>query len=162
MIKGTAKTGLAVLILAGFIDAAQAAGQSGARDWTGCYVGGQVGGVWGRSEDWIVRTPGGAFFGQSLGGHEADGWIGGVQAGCDYQLGQTVFGIRGDYGWADASGTHASALEFGVFYHSEIEALASITGRIGMLGTAPLAISKVVWPGSATIIQPQQLYLERL
>jgi len=31
-----------------------------ALSWTGCYAGAGVGGVWGSSEKWIVRTPGGA------------------------------------------------------------------------------------------------------
>jgi outer membrane immunogenic protein len=39
--------------------------------WTGCYAGGHAGGLWAKQDDWIVRTPGGAFFGQSLGGHDA-------------------------------------------------------------------------------------------
>jgi outer membrane immunogenic protein len=100
--------------------------------FTGCYVGGNVGGLWAESEKWIVRTPGGDFYGQSLGGHDLDDWIGGVQAGCDYQFtGGVVLGVAGDYGWTDAKGSHASAREFGVFYHSDIESLASVTGRVG-------------------------------
>jgi outer membrane immunogenic protein len=87
---------------------------------------------WAESEKWIARTPGGDFYGQSLGGHDLDDWIGGVQAGCDYQFaGGIVVGIAGDYGWTDAKGSHASAREFGVFYHSDIESLASVTGRVG-------------------------------
>jgi len=31
--------------------------------WTGCYLGGHAGGLWAKQNDWIVRTPGGAFFG---------------------------------------------------------------------------------------------------
>src|SRR5204862_2386971 len=54
--------------------------------WTGCYAGGHAGGLSVRAKDWIVRTPGGAFYGQSIGGHGADSWIAGVQAGCDYQF----------------------------------------------------------------------------
>jgi len=92
----------------------------------------QCGRSWGESEKWIVRTPGGDFYGQSLGGHDLDDWIGGVQAGCDYQFpGGIVVGIAGDYGWTDAKGSHDSAREFGVAYHSEIESLASVTGRVG-------------------------------
>jgi hypothetical protein len=78
-----------------------------------------------------VRTPGGDFYGQSLGGHDLDSFIGGVQAGCDYQFGGLVVGVAGDYGWGDASGSHPSAREFGVTYHSRIESLASVTGRVG-------------------------------
>jgi outer membrane immunogenic protein len=100
--------------------------------WTGCYLGGHAGGLWAKSKEWTVRTPGGAFFGQSLGGHEVDSWFGGVQAGCDYQfVGGFVIGIQGDYALTDAEGSHDSALEFGVAYHSKVKALASVTGRIG-------------------------------
>ncbi len=100
--------------------------------WTGCYVGGHAGGLWAEQKEWIVRTPGGDFFGQSLGGHDADSWVGGVQAGCDYQFaGGFVIGIQGDYAWTDAEGSHDSAREFGVAYHSKVKSLATVTGRIG-------------------------------
>lgn len=100
--------------------------------WTGCYVGGHAAGVWGESSKWIPRTPGGAFEGVSLGAHEVEGAIGGVQAGCDYQTASgVVIGVTGDYGWTGADGTHPSARETGVFYHSEMEALASVGGRLG-------------------------------
>ena len=103
-----------------------------AAHWTGCYAGGHAGGTWGRSDKWIPRTQGGAFEGVSLGGHDVDGFIGGVQAGCDYQLGNgLVAGIGGDYGWTGASGTHPSTHETGVFYHSETDGLGSLTGRLG-------------------------------
>jgi outer membrane immunogenic protein len=100
--------------------------------WTGCYVGGHGGGLWAHHKDWTVRTPGGDFFGQSLGGHDADGWLGGVQAGCDYQLaGSFVIGIQGDYAFADAEGSHDSTREIGVAYHSKVKSLTTVTGRIG-------------------------------
>jgi len=54
--------------------------------WSGCYLGGHANGLWAKSQEWIVRTPGAAFFGRSLGEHEVNGWLGGVQAGCDYQF----------------------------------------------------------------------------
>jgi len=101
-------------------------------NWTGCFVGGHVGGLWAQKKDWTVRTPGGAFFGQSLGGHDDDGWLGGAQAGCDYQFaGGFVVGIQGDYAWADAEGSHDSTREIGVAYHSRVKSLATVTGRIG-------------------------------
>jgi outer membrane immunogenic protein len=100
--------------------------------WTGCYAGGHVGGLWGSSEKWIVETEGGAFEGQSLGGHHMESVIGGLQAGCDYQLANGfVLGVAGGYGWADARGTHPSAREFGVSYHSTMEGIGEVTGRVG-------------------------------
>ena len=99
--------------------------------WTGCHAGGHAGGLWSR-QHWVNQTQGGDFFGASLGGHDQDGFIGGVQAGCDYETGGGfVVGFEGSYAWTDASGSHASARETGVFYHSDVDSLASVTGRVG-------------------------------
>lgn len=99
--------------------------------WTGCYVGAHVGGLWAR-KDWAVRDPGNVFFGQSDGSHDADGWLGGLQAGCDYQFaGGFVIGIAGDYAWADADGSNTSLLFLGSTNHTKVKSLASVTGRIG-------------------------------
>jgi hypothetical protein len=95
--------------------------------WTGCYVGGHAGGLW-SSQQWINQTPSGDFFGQSLGGHDVESWVAGVQAGSDYQF---VIGAHGDYAWTGAEGSHPSVREFSVFYHSDIDLLATVTGRIG-------------------------------
>jgi outer membrane immunogenic protein len=100
--------------------------------WTGCYVGAHAGAVRASATQWIPRTPGGAFVGQSLGRHAATGGLAGGQAGCDYQFtGGFVIGIQGDYAWASAEGSHDSALETGVAYHSKARSLASVTGRVG-------------------------------
>jgi hypothetical protein len=48
-------------------------------------------------------TLGGPFFGEA--DHDVSGWLGGVQAGCDYQFaGGWVIGIQSDYAWTDAEG----------------------------------------------------------
>jgi outer membrane immunogenic protein len=96
--------------------------------WTGCFVGGHVGGLWAR-KDWSNAV------GVPLGGHNVNGWLGGVQGGCDYQFaggfaGGFVIGIQGDYAWADADGSHVFAPD-NVTDRSRIKALASVTGRIG-------------------------------
>ena len=104
--------------------------------WTGCSVGGHVGGLWAR-KDWSDRNisfvPGqpNASFGQSLGGHDADGWLGGVQAGCDYQLGSVVIGIQGDYAWTDAKGSNVNLVAPFVTDQTRVKSLATVTGRIG-------------------------------
>jgi outer membrane immunogenic protein len=100
--------------------------------FTGCFVGGHAAGLWARSEDWIVRTPGGDFFGQSLGSHAVKDWLGGVAAGCDYQFANRfVMGLQGDYAWSNSVGDHDSTRETGVAYHSRVKSLASVTGRVG-------------------------------
>jgi len=101
-------------------------------NWSGCHVGGNAGGYWGDSTQWTVETPGGAFFGESLGEHAVGSWLAGAQAGCDYQFaGGFLAGLEGSYDFAHGEGSHDSAREFGVAYHSEIDGLASATGRIG-------------------------------
>src|SRR5262249_37573177 len=55
--------------------------------WTGCYIGGNVGGAWAHVEVNVVTT------GENHGGNNG-GFAGGGQIGCDYQLNAWVFGIR--------------------------------------------------------------------
>jgi len=98
-------------------------------NWTGCYVGGHVGGLW-ATKDWSGRVPG--FLSVDLGSHDVDSWLGGVQGGCDYQFANGfVIGIAGDYAWTDASGSHNWALNPLIGFHTKIDSLASVTGRVG-------------------------------
>src|SRR5258708_22546619 len=53
--------------------------------WTGCYIGGHVGGLWARKE-WIDHDPASATFGLSDGTHNPSGFLGGLQGGCCYQF----------------------------------------------------------------------------
>jgi hypothetical protein len=46
-------------------------------NWTGCYIGGNVGSLWARKE-WTNATPG-PLIGQAIGSHDITDWIGGVQ-----------------------------------------------------------------------------------
>jgi outer membrane immunogenic protein len=104
-----------------------------AYNWTGCYVGGHFGGIW-ATKDWSIRNPFAPFGGNvvDLGSHDVDSWLGGVQAGCDYQFaGGFVIGIQGDYAWTDADGSNDIAFAPGFTNHSKIKSLATVTGRIG-------------------------------
>jgi outer membrane immunogenic protein len=104
--------------------------------WTGCYIGGNVGGLWAHKE-WTASDP--VFapavpLGTSYGTHDPNSWIGGVQAGCDYQFaGGFVIGIAGDYDWTDAKASNGNLAPFfaGFRDQSRIKGLASVTGRIG-------------------------------
>ena len=111
--------------------------------WTGCFVGGNVGGVW-VNKDWSVGAGdpsigvAGIAAGQAFGSHNANGWLGGFQAGCDYQFaGGWVIGIQGDYDWTRANGSSVDAINnrfFGVTGYndtSSVNSLASVTGRLG-------------------------------
>jgi outer membrane immunogenic protein len=78
-----------------------------AYSWTGCYVGGNVGSAWGRSNPTTVLTNAA---GAPLTNANAlsinaldspnirlDGFTGGGQIGCNYQTGNFVFGIEADF-----------------------------------------------------------------
>jgi outer membrane immunogenic protein len=99
--------------------------------WTGCYVGGHLGGLW-AGKEFVDVTPVGPFFGS--GDHNVNGWLGGVQAGCDYQFvvgGGWVIGIQSDYAWTSAEASHVSRLDPSLTIQTQIESLASVTGRLG-------------------------------
>jgi outer membrane immunogenic protein len=99
--------------------------------WTGCYVGGNGGGIWAKTEWNDTR------FG-SFGDSTASGGLGGLQVGCNYQAGAWVFGVQGDYDWASAKTDNTNVFltanfpGFGpIVNHTEIKSIASVTGRVG-------------------------------
>jgi outer membrane immunogenic protein len=93
--------------------------------WTGCYVGGNVGGLWDKN-DWNDSVLG------DFGSNTASGAVGGVQGGCNYQADAWVVGIQGDYDWTSAHSTNANQfIVFGVTDQTQLKSLASVTGRVG-------------------------------
>ena len=93
--------------------------------WTGCYVGANIGWSEHRAEvfDQVPSPP------VSVGSHSASGFAGGGQAGCDYQVGQWVFGIGGLFDGADVRGHHND--QFGNEWITKTPWFATLTGRIG-------------------------------
>jgi outer membrane immunogenic protein len=65
--------------------------------WTGFYLGGNLGGAWGHGNVTDVFNPGINF----NGGNTNNGvFMGGGQAGFNYQVGSAVFGLEGTFDWA--------------------------------------------------------------
>jgi outer membrane immunogenic protein len=99
--------------------------------WTGCFIGGNGGGLWARKEwyarDTVLRGTVGAPYGD----HDANSWVIGVQAGCDYQMGRVVIGIQGDYDWANAKGSNVNLADVTLGDRTNIRSIASVTGRLG-------------------------------
>jgi outer membrane immunogenic protein len=91
--------------------------------WTGCYIGGNVGGLWAK-KDWSD-----AGFAESS--QDISSWLAGAQVGCNYQVSTWVFGIQGDYDWTNATGTATDNFNLALTDHSQVNALASVTGRVG-------------------------------
>ena len=109
-------------------------------NWTGCYVGGNAGGISANS-DWSDTILGG------FGNNTSSGALGGVQAGCNYQAsgpnywaGGLVLGIQGDYDWTSINGSVTNGLPLavavGLTDQTQIKSLASIPVASAGLGTA--------------------------
>lgn len=67
-------------------------------NWTGCYIGLSAGGK-GVGMDETVNTAAAGIFPAAaldLGRREAETWLAGAQAGCNYQSGNWVFGVEAD------------------------------------------------------------------
>jgi outer membrane immunogenic protein len=96
-----------------------------AYNWTSCYFGGHVGGLWVKKH-WHSQEFG------DLGSHDANGWLGGIQAGCDWQwAGRWVIGIAADYAWADADGNNVDLTDDRFTNHSKVRSVGSATVRLG-------------------------------
>ncbi|HKA79703.1 MAG TPA: outer membrane beta-barrel protein [Xanthobacteraceae bacterium] len=120
-------------------------------NWSGCYIGGNGGGVW-VSKDWAVSGVGVAGIGNvnfgavGVGGHDANSGIAGVQIGCNYQFaGGWVFGIQGDYDWMNANGSHLDPFGLGTIFSSNAKSLGSVTGRVGYAWDRFLGYVKGGW-----------------
>ena len=91
-------------------------------DWTGLYVGGHVGYGW-ADKTWQDG------FGLANVSHQADGFLGGFQGGANYQIGQFVVGVEGDWSWSGIKGgTSALASTF----NTNVDWTATLTGRAGI------------------------------
>jgi len=91
-------------------------------NWTGFYIGGHVGGAFNGDNN----------FGGLTTGNNNDGrFLGGVQAGYDYQFAPNwVLGVEGQYSWL-GSNNNGIIFPGGFIYTNNQRALASVTGRVG-------------------------------
>jgi outer membrane immunogenic protein len=144
--------------------------------WTGCYVGGNVGGATGHSNvsdpNIGVLGPGLGYFapaGGSIGIDQGAGFLGGGQIGCDYQFATNwVVGLAGDFSWTNLNGNVTDPYAFAggdpffggktgvpASLHVKTEWLATATGRIGYAWDRWMLYGKggVAWEHSRDSIQ---------
>jgi outer membrane immunogenic protein len=93
--------------------------------WTGCYIGGNGGGLWAH-RDWN-----GTFGFGTFGSQTTSGGLGGFQGGCDYQVGHWVIGVAGDYDWSSASTNNLNNAFPLITNQANTKSLASLTFRTG-------------------------------
>ena len=100
--------------------------------WTGLYVGGQIGWGWGTKE-WSNACDAVGNFGcyspPLVVSGTASGFLGGLQAGYNYQIDRLVLGIEGDFSWADV---FRNSTCFGAnTCSSKADWFGTLAGRIG-------------------------------
>ncbi|MCK1742373.1 porin family protein [Bradyrhizobium sp. 139] len=101
--------------------------------WTGFYLGGHVGAGWGTTESTLTGLTG-AGGGIIPGGFPIDqnsrsGFLGGGQAGYNWQTGWAVLGVQGDIAGMDVKGT--TPCVFIASCTGKSDWLATVTGRLG-------------------------------
>jgi outer membrane immunogenic protein len=129
-----------------------------AYDWSGAYVGGHVGGEWGKASlvdpssynffDLCCSNSGNAFVGgpAALSGSNSS-FLGGLQAGANYQIGRLVLGAEFDYSWTNKSTSSASgsfAQNRGNTVFSSTETFGSSTHWIAT-ATTRLGVARDTW-----------------
>jgi len=110
--------------------------------WTGFYIGGHVGGAW-SEVDWSNISLTGERFDNSTGG-----FIGGGQLGYNQQIGNIVLGVEATISGTDLNKDFRSILFPAVTFSSDINTIASVTGRFGVASDQWLFYGKGGWAGA--------------
>jgi outer membrane immunogenic protein len=116
--------------------------------WTGCYIGANAGYGWQRTNSDAVVTNGvpGYFVPAVLaevgaaasGSLDSSGFTGGGQVGCNFQSGQFVWGVEGDFNWFKQDAAYGGRFLYStngapyfVDVSDEKKWLATVRGRLG-------------------------------
>jgi outer membrane immunogenic protein len=118
--------------------------------WTGCYIGVEGGGNWGKSEH-IAKS--GPFLQTITGQYDLSGGIAGGTVGCNVQLSNFVIGIENDFSWTNKQGSAINLLPFDTTSTSSTREkwLDTLRGRFGYVpwerfmiyGTAGVAFANI-------------------
>jgi outer membrane immunogenic protein len=106
--------------------------------FTGCYIGANVGTGW----SWAgVENPNNYAYdannllalglGSDLGTQQTAGLVGGLQGGCDYQVGGVVFGVQGMFDGASMKGNQIWQAAPQFANNGKIPWFGTVTGRVG-------------------------------
>jgi outer membrane immunogenic protein len=84
-----------------------------AYNWTGCYIGGNVGAGWVRDEQTRIGTTAGVVLNDNFGSGTHTDFIGGGQVGCDYQFASNwVIGVQGMVNFGSNTERHNIPITF--------------------------------------------------
>jgi outer membrane immunogenic protein len=103
-------------------------------NWTGCYIGGNIGGGWSKTEQTRVGLIDGTVIpAQDYGSATRSKFIGGGQVGCDYQFGAWVVGLQGMFDFGTITNSHFFP-PFPTFLSTDsMKNIYTATARVGYL-----------------------------
>jgi outer membrane immunogenic protein len=104
-------------------------------NWTGCYIGGNVGGGWAHTSQTQIGKVGlPVVLNSDFGAGDGSNVIGGGQVGCDYQFaGNWVVGVQGMFDFGDINSRH-NLTAFPTFYATDrTKEIFTGTARLGYL-----------------------------
>ncbi|RIA56423.1 outer membrane protein [Dichotomicrobium thermohalophilum] len=114
--------------------------------WSGVYVGAHAGYGW-SDKDWSLVDNAGEGTGDvgRKTSHDADGWLGGVQAGLNGQSGKFVYGAEVELSWTgmEGKGTWKGSNDGYRDGEVDINWLATVAGRAGMAFDRTLIYGKL-------------------
>jgi len=110
--------------------------------WTGFYVGGNVGGAW-STVDWANIN----LTGERV-NNDARGFIAGGQIGYNQQFGGVVVGAEATLSGDTLSDDFRSLKSPTVTYSTDVNRIATITGRLGVAAGQWLVYAKAGWAGA--------------
>jgi outer membrane immunogenic protein len=112
--------------------------------WTGCYLGANIGGASANRSFREIYYSGY----DDLGSHNATGFVGGGQIGCDYQFNTFVLGVRGMFDGSTQSGSHSvDNPPWGTdHYNTKVHWFGDVVGRLGFaISPSALIYAKGGW-----------------
>jgi outer membrane immunogenic protein len=118
-------------------------------NWTGFYLGGNLGYSWGRSSDTSTFTNGGGtLLSTSVGRSNLDGIVGGGQAGYNWQMQGWVWGLEGDIQGTGERGSRDISCATGVCTPSTVTTTTrTATGFFAAV--PPIITTTTITPGAA-------------
>jgi len=130
-----------------------------AYDWSGIYVGGQVGGGW--SHTTVTNVAGIHFFNFIGDSRSMDdsAFLGGLFVGAQQQFGSFVIGVEGGSAWGSLSQTIQARGPFFAAdnYNAKILDLYSVAGRLGYAFDRVLVYGKAGWATASVSTQSDEV-----
>lgn len=99
-------------------------------DWSGVYVGAIAGYGWGDKDVYDTEEP------DDQGSYNVDGFLGGLEAGANWQSDRLVLGVEGDFSFTGMEGD--GLIDGDDPMATDIDYLATLTGRLGFAANQAL------------------------